>query len=190
MLEPLREPAEGDDALRVALPAPTAALRVSLFAGLRVLALRHLPGAAAAFAAALAGHDGWPLPKPGECLGSDPWWLWTGPAECLLITSNGAVADGVLQSMSPGREALACAVDRSAGSVVFELAGPGTAGLLPRLFDASAIPQRAGQGHRARCVDVGAVPIRVAPDRVLLLVDRLHGLHVAQWIAHAAMADA
>lgn len=190
MADPLQPSAICDVAVRAALPAPTAALKVRLLDGLRVVALRHLPGGTAAVEATLMAHGAAALPMPGECHGSDPWWLWTGPAECLLITSNGAVADGVLQSMSPGREALACAVDRSAGSVVFELAGPGTAGLLPRLFDASAIPQRVGQGHRARCVDVGAVPMRVAPDRVLLLIDRLHGLHVAQWIAHAAMADA
>lgn len=190
MVEPLRASVERDDTLRAALPAPTAALAVHLFEGLRVLALRYLPGAAAALDSALAAHGGWPLPKPGECLGGDPWWLWTGPSECLLITSNADVAEGVMQALKPGREALACAVDRSSGSVVFELAGPGTAVLLPRLFDASAIPQRVGQGHRARCLDVGAVPMRVAPDRVLLLVDRLHGQHVAQWIAHAALADA
>ena len=190
MVEPLRESIERDDTLRAALPVPTASLAVRLFDGLRVLALRHLPGAGAALDSALATHGGWPLPNPGECLGGDPWWLWAGPAECLLITSNSAVADGVTQSMKPGREALACAVDRSSGSVVFELAGAGVAELLPRLFDASAIPQQVGQGHRARCLDVGAVPMRVAPDRVLLLVDRQHGLHLAQWIAHAALADA
>lgn len=190
MVEPLPTSGVVDDTLRAALPVPTAALKVRIVEGLGVLSLRHFPGGTAAVEAALDEHAGLPLPKPGECLGADPWRVWTGPTECLLLTSNSPVADGVLQSLAPGRESLACAVDRSSGCVVFDLAGPGVADLLPRLLDASAIPQRAGQGHRARCLDIGAVLLRVAPDRVLLVIDRVHGLYVAQGIGHALQATA
>lgn len=188
MVEPLRTSGIVDEGLRAALPAPTAALTVSVVEDLRILALRFLPGGKAAVEASLVEHGGVPLPKPGECLGADPWRVWTGPTECLLLVSNRAVADGVLQSLAPGRAPLACAVDRSDGCVVFDLAGPGDADLLPRLLDASAIPQQVGRGHRTRCLDIGAVLLRVAPDRVLLVVDRMHGLYVAQWIGHTLQA--
>ena len=168
-----------------AVPAPTAAMTVHVVDGLRVLALRHLAGGAAAIEAAVAAHHLAPLPQPGACHGADPWLVWTGPAECLLLTSNRAQADGVLQALAPGRERLACTLDQTAGCLVFELLGPGVADVLPRLFDASAIPQRAGQASRTRLMDIGALLARVGPDRVLLAVDRAHGIYAAQWIAQA-----
>jgi hypothetical protein len=174
-----------DEVARAALPAPTAALTVSVFDDLRVVSLRHLPGGAAAIEAALATHGLMPLPQPGACRGNDPWLLWTGPTECLLLSSQGGLVDGVLQALAPGRETLAFAVDRSAGCQVFDLLGSGVADLLPRLVDASAIPQRTGQGHRARWMDIGALLVRVEPDRVLLVIDRMHGVYAAQWIRHA-----
>ena len=84
-----------------------------------------------------------------------------------------------------GRELLACALDQTAGCLVFELLGHNVTDLLPRLFDASAIPQRVGQASRARLMDISALLMRVGPDRVLLAVDRAHGLYAAQWIAQA-----
>lgn len=174
-----------DDEVRAALPAPGTALQVRVVEDLRVVTLRHLPGGMSAVGAVLAQHGAATVPKPGECLGADPWWVWTGPAECLLFTSHGAVADGVLQALAPGGDALACAVDVSAGGLVFDLCGCGVDELLQRLLDASAIPQRVGQGHRARWQDLGGVLLRTAPDRVLLRVERPQALHAARWIAHA-----
>ena len=172
-------------ALRAALPAPTAALTVQVVEGLRVLALRHLAGGAAAVEAAVAAHHLAPLPQPGAFRGADPWLVWTGPAECLLLTSNSAQADGVLLALAPGRELLACALDHTAGCLVFELLGHDVTDLLPRLFDASAIPQRVGQASRTRLMDISALLVRVGPDRVLLVVDRVLGVYAAQWIAQA-----
>lgn len=188
MVETLSATAAIDEPLRAALPAATEALKVQVIEDLRVVALRHLAGGTAAVEAALARRGEATLPKPGECLGADPWWVWTGPAECLLLTSHGEVADGMLQALAPGRETLACAVDRSAGGLVFDLHGRGVDGLLQRGVDAGAVPQRVGQGHRARWMDIGVVLLRVTPDRVLLGVDRMQGLYAAQWIAHAVLS--
>ncbi|MEI6028471.1 MAG: hypothetical protein WCT47_17445 [Betaproteobacteria bacterium] len=187
-----------DTALLAALPAPTGALAARVVEGLRVLVVRHLPGGQAAIeatVAAVAAPGLVSLPSPGAFRGVDPWLVWTGPAECLLLTSSSTMAEGVLQGLAPGREALACALDQSAGHLVLELSGLGVAESLHRLFDAGSIPHQVGQGSRARLMDIGAVLLRLAPDRVLLVLDRTHGLYVAQWITHAlqdegALADA
>lgn len=174
-----------DSVLCAALPAPTPALTVRVVEGLRVLALRYLAGGGAAIEMALAAHDLAPLAKPGACRGADPWLVWIGPAESLLLTSRHAVADGVLRELAPGREVLACALDQSGGCLVFELLGANVDNVLPRLLDVSAIPQRAGQSSRARLMDISAVVMRLEPDRVLLVVDRMHGIYAAQWLRHA-----
>ncbi len=174
-----------DAGLRAALLAPTPALTVRIVEGLRVLALRCLAGGVAAIEAALAAHDLAPLAKPGACNGADPWLAWISPAESLLLTSHHAVADGVLRELAPGRVALACALDQSGGCLVFELLGANVDNVLQHLLDVSAIPQRAGQSNRGRLMDISAVVIRLEPDRVLLVVDRMHGIYAAQWLRHA-----
>lgn len=174
-----------DAGLRAALPAPTPALMVRVVDGLRVLALRHLVGGAGAIEAALAAHGLAPLAKPGACKGADPWLAWINPAESLLLTSHHAVADGVLRELAPGRVALACALDQSGGCLVVELLGANVDKVLQHLLDVSAIPQRAGQSSRVKLMDISAVVIRLEPDRVLLVVDRMHGIYAAQWLRHA-----
>jgi sarcosine oxidase gamma subunit len=167
------------------LPAPTPALTVDIVEGLRVLALRYLAGGVAAIDVVLAGHGLALMTRPGGCKGADPWLAWISPTESLLLTSRHAVADGVLRELAPGRAALACALDQSGGCLVFELLGAHVGNVLPRLLDVSAIPQRAGQGSRARLMDISVLVIRLEPDRVLLVVDRMHGLYAAQWLRHA-----
>jgi sarcosine oxidase gamma subunit len=185
MVDPLAASSPLDPALRAALPAPTAALSVRVVEGVRMLVLRHAAGGHAALEAALAGQGLSPLPQPGTFHGSDPWLLWAGPAECLLFTSHAETADGVLQALAPGQEALACAVDATHGCLVLELQGPGVGAWLARLVDASALPQGPGQGGRVRWMDIRAVLMRLAPDRVWLTVDRPQGLYAARWLAQA-----
>lgn len=175
-----------DEALRASLPAPSAALTVRLVEGLRVLVLRHLAGGAASVETVLADHGLGPLPKPGACHGGDPWLLWTGPAEYLLLTTQGAVADSALQALAPGREPLSCALDPSAACLVLELLGHGVADVLPRLLDASAIPQRAGQGGRTRFGDIAVVHLHLKSGRSLLAVDRMYGGYAVQCITQAS----
>jgi heterotetrameric sarcosine oxidase gamma subunit len=179
-----------DAELSAALPSATTALTMRVVQDLRVLALRHLSGGTDAIAAALVAPGLERLPRPGAFHGDDPWLLWTGPAEFLLLTSRRAVADAVLQALAPGRAALACALDQSAGQLGFELLGPAVADVLPRLLDASAIPQRAGQACRARLMDISAVVMRLNPECVWLLVDRSHGAYMVLWLARLAQAGA
>lgn len=174
-----------DAGLLAALPPATRALKVSVLEAPRVLVFRHLAGGEAAVHEVLAGHHLAALPAPGCCPGNDPWQVWIGPAESLLLTTSGQVADGVAAALQPGCSSLACVVDQSAGWLVFELLGAGVDDLMPRLLDASAIPRHAGQGARARFMDISAVVMRVGPDRVLLAVERPHGSYAVQWIGHA-----
>jgi sarcosine oxidase gamma subunit len=171
--------------LQAALPPATRTLKVSVVEGLRVLVFRHLVGSETAIDEVLASNHLSGLPTPGTCLGDDPWQVWIGPAESLLLTAKGGLADDVLTALRPGCNSLGCVVDQSAGWLVFELLGAGVDDLLPRLLDASAIPQHAGQGARARFMDISAVVMRVGLDRVLLAVERPHGSYAAQWIGHA-----
>jgi heterotetrameric sarcosine oxidase gamma subunit len=179
-----------DASLRAAWPAPSAALTVRAVNDMRVLALRHLPGGAAAIEVAVAAHGLAPLPKPGACHGGDPWLVWTGPTEFLLLTSNNVIADGTLRALATGREALACVLDQSEGCLVIELLGHGVDDVLTGLFDASAVPEQVGQGNRARLVDISAVLMRLEPDRAWIALDRMHAVYAAKWITHALGAAA
>ena len=174
--------------LREALPPASPALKVSVVEGLRVLAFRHLAGGETAIGEVLVANHLSALPTPGTCVGSDPWQVWIGPTESLLVTAKGGLADDVLAALHPGCNSLACVVDQSAGWLVFEWLGAGVDDLLPRLIDASAIPRHEGQGGRARFMDISAVVMRVGMDHVLLAIERPHGSYAAQWIGHASRA--
>jgi hypothetical protein len=156
--------------------------------GLRVLVFRHLAGGTACTDEVLIAHGLPSLPAPGMCLGNDPWQVWTGPTESLLLTSDDDLADGVVAALRPGCHRLACVIDQTAGWLAFDLLGAGVDVLLSHLLDASAIPGQAGRGARARCIDIRTVVMRVAPDRVLLVVERPHGSYVAQWICDTCRA--
>jgi len=188
MVERLTTTSPIDAGLQSALPPATQALKVSVVEGLRVLVLRHLAGGAAAVEAVLAAMHLAVLPIPGTCHGDDPWHVWIGPAESLLLTTHSVVAEGLLEAMRPGHESLSCVVDQSAGWLVFELLGSGVDDVLPRLLDASAIPRHAGSGARARFLDISAVVMRLERDRVWLAVERPYGTYAAEWIGHVWQA--
>lgn len=185
MLEPVASSSPLGLAWQDALPPASPALSVSVAGGLRVLVFRHLAGGAAGTDDALAAHGLPALPAPGVCLGNDPWQVWTGPTESLLLTSDDTLADGMAAALRPGCHGLACVLDQSAGWLVFDLRGADVDALLPHLLDASAIPRHAGRGWRARFMDIRSVVMRVEPDRVFLVVERPHGSYAAQWIGHA-----
>ncbi len=189
MLETLDAASPLHEEQRVSLPVPTAALSVRAVPGLHVLSLRHLAGSAAAVDTAVAAHGLAPLPAPGTFRGTDPWLVWVGPAEFLLLTTSSAVAVGVQRALAPGRETLACVLDQSTGCLALELMGHGVADVLLRLLDSNAVPQRAGEGTRTRLMDIGTVVLRLETDCVWLVVDRAHGVYATQWIAHALDAE-
>lgn len=175
--------------LEVSLPLPSAALSVRVVPGLRVLSLRYLGGGAAAVDAVAAANGLTQLPEPGHFRGIDPWLVWAGPAELLLLTTSTAVAEGVQMALAPGREALACALDQSNGCLALELVGLRAADVLLRLLDVNAVPKRVGEGTRTRLMDIGTVVLRLETDRVLLVIDRVHGVYATRWIRHAMDAE-
>ncbi len=188
MLEGLAAPSPLDDVWKPALPGPTPGLNVFVAHGLRVVVFRHLLGGTVAANEVLAANHLDPLPAPGTCVGNDPWQVWLGPTESLLLTTNCELADRVVAALRPGCHALTCVLEQSAGWFVFDLQGVGVDELLPRLIDASAIPWQTGQGVRTRFMDTRAVVFRAGPDRILIAVDRSHGGSAAQWIGHACSA--
>lgn len=189
MVETLDASSPLPEVLSAGLPLPTAAMSVRVVPEVCVLSLRHLAGGTAAIDEALAAQLLTPLPEPGVFRGTDPWLVWAGPAEYLLLTTSRAVADSVQKALAPGRDALACVLDQSAGCLVLELKGHRVAAVLPHLLDANAVPKLVGEGTRTRLMDVGAVVVRMDTDRVWLVVDRVHGVYVMQWITHAVNAE-
>jgi hypothetical protein len=188
MVERLNTTSTLSAGLNAELPAFTRALKVSVVEGLRVLVLRHLAGGAAEVDAAFAAAHLDALPKSGSCLGGDPWQVWIGPTECLLVTTHGSIAEGLLAALRPGRASLCCALDQSAAWLVFELLGSGVDDVLSRLLDASAIPRHAGSGACARFMDISAVVMRLERDRAWLAVERPHGTYATEWIGHVWQA--
>ena len=188
MLERLAETSPLDDRWQAALPGPTPALSVSVADGLRVVVVRHLPGGTVAANEVLAANHLPPMPVPSTCAGTDPWQVWLGPTESLLLTTDDERADRMVAALRPGCHALTCVLEQSAGWLVFDLQGVGVEELLPRLLDDSAVPWHAGQAVRTRFMDIRAVVVRAGPDRVLVAVDRSHGGSAAQWMGHAGNA--
>ncbi len=152
--------------------------RIRRLAAVRVLALRHLPGAALAQ----------PLPPPGHCAGDGPRLLWCSPSECLWIGDDGALADAFLARHAPGRDALACAVDRTDGAIVLELDAAAAQHALPRCMDAAAIPAVPGSGSRGRLADIQVTLLCVSADRLWLIADRTHEAYLLAWLEHAGPA--
>ncbi len=170
--------------IQALLPSPGGSTSVRVVAGLRVVALRHLPGGEAALAAALSAQGLYALPQPGMSQGANPWLVWTRPSEVLLLTTQGAVADALLRALPPDAQRPAYALDQSAGHVAFDLSDSALHDLLSRWLDASAIPQQPGHATRARFMDVAVVCLRTQANGAWLLFDANHGRYAAQWIAH------
>lgn len=189
MLEGLAATSPLDDVWKAALPDPTPELNVSVAYGMRVLVCRYLPGGTVAAHEVLAANRLTPMPAPNTCVGTDPWQVWLGPTESLLLTTDDELAERVVAALRPGCNPLTCVLEQSAGWLVFDLQGVGVDELLPRLLDGSAVPWRTGQGVRARFMDIRAVVVRAEPGRVLIAVDRSHGGYAAHWIGHACSAS-
>jgi len=154
---------------------------VSLVEPLRVLSLRCLPGSEAALAATTGT-----LPGPGRFTGTDPLLVWRSPSEWLHVGTRDEPADALLRALPPGGATQA--IDLSDGIAVFELQGPRLDALLPRLLDAGVQLGVPGQGTRARLADIAVVALRLAPERLWLLIDRANAHYLAHWLAYASAA--
>lgn len=166
------------------LPLTVDSTTLRVVEGLRVVCLRYLEHGVQSVESALLHLNLKALPQPDTCAGPDPWQVWINPTESLVLTTQSAVADSLLNALQPGRDILACALDQSAGCLVLELTGRHVDGVLTRLMEASANPQIGGQSTRVRLMDISATLIRIDPNRVFLAVDRPQGLYAFQWIAY------
>ncbi len=166
------------------LPLTVDSTSLRVVEGLRVVYLRYLEHGVQFVESALLHQNLKALPQPYTCSGPDPWQVWINPTESLVLTSQSAVADSLINALQPGRDILACALDQSAGCLVLELTGRHVDGVLTRLVEAGANPQIGGQSTRARFMDISATIIRIDPNRVFVAVDRPQGLYAFQWIAY------
>lgn len=161
---------------------------------LAVIALRHLPGAGEALAAALRAAGVAAVPLPGQMLGpgqeagpgEGSAALWRSPSEVTLLAGNRAAADAAMAALA--NTALACAVDQSAGTLALELQGPQVDALLQRLVDSRSLPMMPGSATRARLADIAVTLARRGPERIWLLADCSHAHYLANWLAYAGAA--
>lgn len=155
-----------------------------------VIALRHLPGAGEALAAALRAAGLTAIPAPGQALGNgqSPGTraLWRSPNEVTLLAFERASADAAMAVLAV--EALACAVDQTDGTLALELQGSQVDELLQRLIDSQSLPVRPGTATRARLADVAVTLVRERPDTLWLLAERSHAHYLANWLAYAGEA--
>jgi sarcosine oxidase gamma subunit len=152
--------------------------------GLRVVSLRWLDGDDSARQAMEGRGLPW-VTAPGTLSGTDPIVAWRAPHERVLLGPSGAPLDALLGELAPGCQPDALAVDLSESAAVFSLDGPGLDDWLAHLVDASAIPRAAGRAATCRMADIAALLLRLAPDRLWLLVDVALVAYVEHWLAHA-----
>lgn len=155
---------------------------------LAVIALRHLPGAGEALAAALRAAGVVAVPSPGQVLGPGPGIaaLWCSPSEVTLLAGDRAAADAAMATLA--HAPLACAIDQSHGTLALELQGPQVDELLRRLVDSHSLPVPPGSATRARLADIAVTLLRRRPDTLWLLADRSHAHDLASWLACAGAA--
>lgn len=153
--------------------------------GLRVLTLRHAAPAAAAEAALEA--IGLALPtKTGDVTSTEGIHaIRRQPEETLILGPDAPVFDRLLAAVPPGRHADVVALDLSHGLAVIELDGPRLDGWLSHLVDVQAIPTAPGQASRGRLIDIAVLMLRLAPDRLWLVVDRSLCPYLANWLSFA-----
>ena len=166
---------------------PVAVCRVE---PLTVIALRHLPGAGDALAAALSAAGVTDIPAPGQALHNarspGTWALWRSPSEVTLVAFDRPAAEAAMAALDT--HALACAVDQTDGTLALELRGPRVDELLQRLVDSRSLPFETGCAGRARLADIAVTLMRMRPDTVWLLTDRSHAFYLASWLAYASAA--
>jgi len=170
------------------LPRATDNCQISIVEPQRVVSIRHLPDRENAVRKVLAHENAPQVPTAGQFEGNDPFLLWRSPTEYLLITSSDKVADDCLAALPAAQNALAYALDLSAGYLVVELQGKGIADVLPRLLDASAIPQKPGRCTRARLAEIAVIAVRLADDRVWLVADQANDRYLLHWVSYAVQA--
>lgn len=154
-----------------------------------VSTVRHLPDAGKAVTDALRQAGVPALPTPGHFLGplvpaqqmEGPWALWCSPTEIKVLGVDDASAKVLKAELV--NESLACVVDQSDASLIFELTGAHLDQFLSRLLDSHSIPVRAGHASIARLGEIRATLMRHTPDRLWLMIYRSHGQYLEGWLS-------
>lgn len=152
--------------------------------GFRAVGLHAWPGDTAARDAVRQAGLPW-ADAPGTLAGTDPVVAWRSPREWLLVGRTVEPLQRLLADLAPGRHDLAIAVDQTEALAVLDLHGPALDAWLARLADAAGLPSVPGHASRCRLADMPALLLRLADDRLWLVVDRPRLAHVRDWLAHA-----
>ena len=149
-----------------------------------VIALRHLPGAGEALAAALRAAGIMDIPVPGQALGNGQgpgtWALWRSPSEITLLARERTTADAAMAALAA--EPLTCALDQTDGILALELQGTRVDELLQRLVNSPSLSVQPGSATRTRLADIAVTLVRERPDTLWLLADRSHEFYMAAWL--------
>jgi heterotetrameric sarcosine oxidase gamma subunit len=123
-------------------------------------------------------------PDPATAWGRDgPLIARLQPEEAVVIGPPGAIIDALLAALAPGPASEAIAIDLTHGALVIALEGPRLDEWLAHLVDAAALPRAAGRCCRCRFVDVPALLVRLAAERLWLVVDRALAPYVTDWLS-------
>lgn len=148
------------------------------------ITIRHFPGDTSAREAARQLGLTW-SDQPGKLTGTDPWLAWRSPQETIAFGLRRELVQRLLELLAPGRSESAVAVDLSEALGVIELNGPRLDEWLARLVDAMSIPRAAGHCTRARMAEAAVLLLRLADDRVWLVLERPIRAYAENWLAYA-----
>lgn len=174
-------------------PISISGLEVSLEPDLVCGSLRyHEPaGAAASSVQALFNC---PLPEPLAAIQSSSesgtngratvTLIWRGPTETLVLSPEPAVLARIQSAVAGLTDG--CFIDQSGGYRVIRLAGSRVAAVFARLGNPDSMPA-AGQARRSRLADVPVLSVHLAPDRFLLMVERVYAPHLFDWLRQTVL---
>jgi hypothetical protein len=167
-----------------------AGLCVERVRGFKVGALRYFD-AAGPLGANLLDVLGGPLPAPlgaaRYALGGSEHALimaWRSPTETLLMTSDRAAFDTIIQRMA-AHAAEGCLVEQTGGVCVWQASGTRTRELLERLGSVASTPAL-GEARTSRIAELPVLAFCVREGQVMLLLERVYSEHLRGWISETA----
>jgi sarcosine oxidase gamma subunit len=165
-------------------------LSVAPVGGLKVGALRYFD-ATGPLADRLLDVLGGPLPAPLRAArrvvggsGAELILAWRSPTETLLITPD-AAAFAAIASRMADHAALGCLVEQTGGVCLWQASGARTRELLERVGSVASMPGL-NEARTSRIAELAVLALCVHEDRVMLLVERVHGEHLIAWIRDTA----
>lgn len=148
------------------------------------VAIRHFPGDTSARDAVHQLGLAW-SEAPGTLTGSDPWLAWRSPRETIAFGLERARSQELLERLAPGRSAGAMTIDVTEALGVIELHGVALDEWLAHLVDAMSIPRQSGRCTRARMAEAAVMLLRIAEDRLWMVIDRPIRAYAEDWLAYS-----